>query len=253
MNNPADNTTASAQENAPMPMFYKAPRPLDRVRDVNLKLSRPTGFGFAQGTNAIPLLVDEFPAACVHYPIVFAAGPAPIPVAVVGLKNNENLFIDKKGEWLLGTYLPAYVRRYPFILMDEPQQQQFVLCIDEGSGLFDAKGEFPLFDNGEPSSFTKNALDFCSQLRTQGENTDQFVKALQEHDLLMPNDAQVDTGNGNKIQLSGFLVINTQKFDALPDSVVLDWRRRGWLGMVFAQLISSHRWQGLVNLLQAAA
>ncbi|MBV8061393.1 MAG: SapC family protein [Alphaproteobacteria bacterium] len=246
----SQQSTAATQDNS-LPMFYTAPRPLDRVRDLDTKLSRPNGFGFARNTNAIPLLIDEFPAACVHYPIVFAAGPAPIPTAVVGLKNNENLLVNSKGEWLNGTYLPAYVRRYPFILMDDPVQQQFVLCIDEGSGLFGKQGEFPLFENGEPSAFTKNAVEFCSTLRAQGENTDQFIKALQQHDLLMQNDAQVDLGNGNKIQLSGFLVINPQKFDALPDDVVLDWRRRGWLGLIYAHFISSHRWQGLVNLLHS--
>src|ERR1700761_1533796 len=102
-----------------MPMFYKEPRPLDRAKDGKLRLSRPTHFRFAEGTNAIPLLVDEFPMAAAYYPIVFADGPLPIPAAVVGLKNDQNLYIDANGRWIAGSYLPAYVRRYPFILMDD--------------------------------------------------------------------------------------------------------------------------------------
>jgi hypothetical protein len=243
------NTTPATADSA-MPMFYSSPRPLDRSKDGNLRLSRPTNFRFAAQTNAIPLLVDEFPMAAAYYPIVFAAGPMPIPAAVVGLKNDNNLFLDEQHRWQNGAYLPAYVRRYPFILMDDPEQKQFVLCIDEKSDMFSEQGEYSLFDGEQPSAFTKSAMEFCAALRQQGDATDEFVKALQEYDMLMPNDAQIDTRDGSKLQLSGFLVIDPKKFDALPDNVFLEWRRKGWLGLVYAQLLSSHRWQNLVDLMQ---
>ncbi len=237
---------------AQMPMFYTAPRPLDRVRDAKMGMNRPTNFSFAAKTNAIPLLVDEFPMAAAYYPIVFADGPLPVPAAVVGLKNDENLFVGKDQVWVAGTYLPAYVRRYPFILMDDPDNKQFVLCVDEGCNLIAETGEFPLFSGEEPSDFTKSAMEFCAALRQQGEATDEFVKALKAHDLLVPNNAEVATGaGGSQMQLSGFLVIDPKKFDELPDSVILQWRKKGWLGLVYAQLLSSHRWQGLVELMQA--
>ncbi|MDX2028622.1 MAG: SapC family protein [Alphaproteobacteria bacterium] len=238
---------------ATLPMFYKTPRPLDRARDMDLKVSRPTSFGFAAQTNAIPLLVDEFPMAAAHYPIVFAAGPMPIPAAVVGLRNDKNLFINDQGHWLNGSYLPAYVRRYPFILMDDPEQKQYVLCIDESSDMLGKEGEHALFSGEEPSEFTKSAMEFCAVLRQQGDSTDEFVKALKEYDLLMANDAKIDMRDGTQIQLAGFMVINPQKFDALPDNILLQWRRKGWLGLVYAQLLSSHRWQNLVELMQTNA
>jgi hypothetical protein len=234
----------------PMPMFYGAPRPLDRVKDGTMKLNRPTDFSFAAKTNAIPLLVDEFPMAAAYYPIVFADGPVPVPAAVVGLKNDTNLFVSPDNAWVAGAYLPAYVRRYPFILMDDPDNKQFVLCIDESSDLLKEEGEFSLFEGDEPSAFTKSAMEFCAALRQQGDATDSFVKALKEHDLLMPNNAEIDVSNGNRLQLSGFLIIDPKKFDALPDSVILQWRKKGWLGLVYAQLLSSHRWQNLVELMQ---
>lgn len=231
-----------------LPMFYKAPRPLDKDKDANLFVSRPQNFRFANGTNAIPLLVDELPMAAAYYPIVFAAGPQPIPAAVVGLKNDNNLFIDAKGQWRNGSYLPAYVRRYPFILMDDPQNKQFVLCVDDGSEMIGTQGEYALFKDGQPSEFTQSAMEFCAALRQQGEATDEFVKALQDHDLLVKNDAQIDLPDGNRLQLGGFLIIDPQKFDALPDNVYLQWRKKGWIGLVYAHLLSSHRWQNLVDI-----
>ena len=234
-----------------MPMFYTSPRPLDRAKDAGLRISRPTHFRFAARTNAIPLLIDEFPMAAAHYPIVFADGPIPIPAAVVGLKNDTNLFVDPQGRWVSSAYLPAYVRRYPFILMDDTEQKQFVLCIDEGSDMIGKQGEYPLFEGDQPSEFTKSAMEFCAVLRQQGDTTDAFVKALKERDLLVPNDAKIDVRDGTQLQLSGFLVINPQKFDALPDDVFIQWRRNGWLGLVYAQLLSSNRWQNLVDLMQS--
>ncbi len=240
---------APTPDNA-LPMFYNAPRPLDRVRDVGLHVSRPKNFRFASNTNAIPLLVDEFPMAAAHYPIVFAAGPMPIPAAVVGLKNDHNLFIGADGQWRNGGYLPAYVRRYPFILMDDPEQKQFVLCIDEASEVLSEQGEFPLFEGENPSGFTQSTMEFCGALRQQGDVTDEFSTALKEHNLLVANDAQIDLPDGSRLQLGGFLVIDPQKFDALPDNVYLDWRRKGWIGLIYAHLLSSHRWQNLIAMSQ---
>jgi hypothetical protein len=251
MPGPTPATSGTPSENG-MPMFYASPRPLDRTRDGGLKISRPKHFRFAAKTNAIPLLVDEFPMAAAYYPIVFAAGPSPIPAAVVGLRNDTNLFIDANGQWQGGGYLPAYVRRYPFILMDDPEQKQFVLCIDEASELLGTEGEHALFDGDKPSAFTKGAMDFCAALRQQGDATDEFVKALKEYNLLMPNDAQIDMPDGTRLQLSGFLIVDPKKFDALPDNVYLEWRRKNWIGLIYAHLLSSHRWQNLVALAQAA-
>ena len=250
MAEPTNTTGNQAKAEEALPMFYTSPRPLDRAKDAKLKVSRPTHFKFAATTNAIPLLVDEFPMAAAYYPIVFATGPSPVPAVVVGLKNDTNLFLDQEGRWMNGAYLPAYVRRYPFILMDDPEQKKFVLCIDEKSDMLSETGEQTLFVNGEPSEFTQSAMEFCAALRQQGDATDEFVAALKEHNLLIPNDAQIDLRDGTRLQLGGFLVIDPKAFDELPDSIVLQWRKKGWLGLIYAQLLSSHRWQNLVDLLQ---
>lgn len=239
---------APAQAKPEMPMFYSTIRPLDMERDANLFVSAPKNFNFTAKTNAIPLLVDEFPMAAAHYPIVFAAGDNPVPAAVVGLQNDSNLFLDGEGQWVGGSYLPAYVRRYPFLLMDDPEQKQYVLCIDETSDMLGSSGEYALFKDGKPTQFTQSAMNFCATLRQQGEATEEFVKALKEYNLLMTNDAQIDMPNGSKLQLAGFQVIDPKKFDLLPDAVYLQWRRKGWIGLIFAHLLSSHRWQSLIAL-----
>jgi len=133
--------------------------------------------------------------------------------------------------------------------MDDPENKQFVLCVDEQSGLLKEDGEFPLFEGENPSEFTKSAMEFCAALRQQGDSTDEFMKALKEFNLLVPNNAEIVGADGNKLQLSGFLIIDPKRFDELPDNVILQWRKKGWLGLVYAQMLSSHRWQNLVELM----
>lgn len=242
------DTKKAAEENGGLPMFYKSSRPLDIESDSNLCVSPPESFAFAAKTNAIPILTDEFPLASSNYPIVFAEGDNPVPAVVVGLENEVNLFVDQENHWLPGTYLPSYIRRYPFLLMDDEEQKQYVLCIDETSEMLGEKGEYELFKDGKASAFTQGAMNFCAQLRQQGEATDEFVKALKEYNLLMANNAEVDLPQGTKIQLAGFQIIDPKKFDLLPDKIYLEWRRKGWIGLIFAHLLSTHRWQNLVAL-----
>jgi hypothetical protein len=103
----------------------------------------------------------------------------------------------------------------------------------------------PLFEGENPSTFTKSAMEFCAALRQQGEMTDEFIRALREYDLLIANDAKIQTQVGAQIQLGGFLVIDTKKFDSLPDNVFLQWRKKGWLALAYAQILSANRWQNL--------
>jgi hypothetical protein len=234
-----------------LPMFYRKPRPLDLARDKDLKIARTT-FRFAEKTNAIPILIDEFPMAAAYFPIVFAAGSQPIPAAVVGLKNDSNLFVDEHGQWRDGVYLPGYVRRYPFILMDDPAQKQFVLCIDEESDMLGTERGEAVYDGNEPSGFTRSAMEFCAALRQQGDATDEFVSALVEFDMLTEMSAAMDIPGG-KLQLSGFLTIDPKKFDKLPNKAFLKWREKGWIGLIYAQLLSSHRWQNLQAMLPPEA
>src|SRR5262249_799625 len=115
-----------------LPLFFKKPEALRADWHGGLKLSPKGDFSFALGTNPVPLMVSEFAQAARFYPVVFA-GETPMPVAVLGLKDS-NLFIDAEGQWDAGTsYVPAYVRRYPFTFIEQPNQQGFILGIDRAS------------------------------------------------------------------------------------------------------------------------
>jgi hypothetical protein len=248
-------TEAEAKDAAPaetlpaaLPVLYRKPTPLTAERHGKKALSRKTNFAFAAGANSVPINAAEFRLAMKYYPIVFAGSDPVMAVVILGLTDSENLFVGKDGQWRDGNYIPAYVRRYPFIFMTGPEQQQFVLCVDDESELIVDKGEQSFFDGDKPSAATDRALKFCSAYQTQSEMTKQFASAMDEAGLLEPNQAEIRLSSGEKLALGGFRVINEEKFANLPDKTFLDWRKKGWLPLIYAHLFSTSNWNRLISL-----
>lgn len=231
----------------PMPLFYKNPRPLNTERDAGMSLSRHPDYRFAADTNSVPVLASELTVACKHYPIVFAVADVAQPLAVLGLRSGENLFVDVEGQWARNYHVPAYVRRYPFIFLESPDQLQFTLCIDEDAPTVVAGTDNPFFRNGQPTEMTNNALEFCRAFQGDYAYTQEFAKALVEADLLIENRADIELKNGEKLSLSGFRIIDEKRFNNLPDATFLNWRDRGWLHLVYCHLMSVSNWGDLID------
>ncbi|MDB5410580.1 MAG: SapC family protein [Rhodospirillales bacterium] len=242
------NTTANGHPVPTMPVFYSRPRPVNAIVDRGRSLSPRVDFAFARGTNSVVLNAVEFPHAARTYPIVFTTGEPRAAIAVLGLETSENLFVTAAGTWQNNTYVPAYVRRYPFILMEQPDKNEFVLCIDEDAGLLSISDERPLFQKDAPTQLVRDALTFCREFQEQTAGTAAFVKALVEHDLLVQNEARVALNSGKQMTLRDFNVVDEAKFNALPDEVFIEWRRRGWLHLVYCHLLSMANWSNLVEL-----
>src|SRR6516164_8560556 len=242
------NTAAGDGRQAALPIFYSRPRPLDATGDRGLSLQPVTDFGFARTTNSVLLGAAEYPRAMRNYPIVFTSMEPRVAVAVLGLDGNQNLFVGEDGKWREGNYIPAYVRRYPFIFLEQPDKSELTLCIDEGSGLLTQTEDHLLFESGEPSQLLRNALEFCREFHQQTVASAAFVAELARHDLLVPNEARAVLDSGKEMTLRNFVVVDEAKFNALPDEVFLEWRRRGWLFLVYCQLLSMASWAHLVEL-----
>jgi hypothetical protein len=239
---------ASAEQGAALPVFYRRPRPLNNEIDRGKSLKLAPDFGFARATNSVVLNGGEFPLAMRFYPIVFSQTTPASAVAVLGLVDNENLFVGADGQWLPDVYVPAYVRRYPFVLMEQPGGGDLILCVDEEAGLLVEGSERPLFEAGKPAKLLQDAVSFCREFHAQHLVTTAFVQALASQGLLMRNEARIVLPSGKQLTLRGFDVVDEAKFNALPDDVFLDWRRRGWLHLVYCHLMSMANWGRLVDL-----
>lgn len=230
-----------------MPLFYHRVVPLDLRLHADLRLDRSQPYGFAAGTNAVPISMVEFSQVAAHYPIVFA-GPNALPLAVVGLKDGQNLFVDERGRWQPGRYVPAYVRTYPFIfLQDGPMGALYLGIEPEAASLTMRAGE-PLFARGKPSKMLKATIEVCTAYRDDLIRTQEFCRALVRAGLLEERSATLDFARGGAAQIDGFRGISPAAFGALRDVTFLEWRHKGWLDAVYAHLLSQERWVSLMDV-----
>jgi hypothetical protein len=221
--------------------FYEKPVTLDRQQHRQLRLKKsPNGFAFAASTIAIPLAIIEFPQASLEYPIVFAVGEKGpgTPIALTGIREKENLFIDAKGQWQ-GTYIPAFVRRYPFILNIEPVTNTSTVLVDVAfDGLSSTEGERLFEEDGTETAITKSMLEFLGDFKTQGERSNEFMARLKKFDLLIPQSVTVNRGDTPSLTLDGFHIVDEKKLAELDDAATLELARSGDLARIHTHLLS---------------
>lgn len=249
-----DPVDSSSSTRTSLPLFYRCPVPLDLHRHAGAGVKADLGLGFARETNAIPLVLDEVAPASAHVPIVFTKSGTPAMVGVVGFADQVNLFLGADGRWKPDSYVPAYVRRYPFIFAREGTTNRYTLCVDEEAIDPAAPMERAFFVEGQATRTTQQALTFCQNYQKHHELTAAFLEALDGQHLLVERAADVEIQRASgavRSGLNGFFVIDEARFNALPDSVFLDWRRRGWISAVYAHILSQQHWKTLIALAAA--
>ncbi len=222
-------------------LFYDQPVALNSKTHLNLRI-KPTddGLRFSSKTNSVLLAGIEFPEACKHFPIVFAktASKQVLPMALLGFRDQENLFVDAGGRWQ-GEYVPAYIRRYPFVLAKGEAGQELTVCIDESYPGFGADEGQALFNaKGEPTDHLKGILAFLKDYQAQIERTGIFLQTLREFDLLTDLAAKVDLPGGESYSMTGLMMVDESKLQALPDAQLLRLFRSGELAWVYSHLLS---------------
>jgi hypothetical protein len=232
-------------------LFYENPRPIEAARDAGLKVREIRDLGFARQINSIPINLSEFAAAARSYPIGFVGDDA-FPSAIVGL-GKTNLFLDEAGRWKPGAYVPAFVRRYPFMFGDTDTRNEFKLCIDDTDRAVSADEGRPLFENGEPTALTKQAMEFCRTFHVEGQTTNRFVRAVRDADLLVARQAETRLASGEApFVLSGFKSVDPAKLQKLTGRVLAQWNERNWLAPLFVHLQSMTNWNDLMRLMEPA-
>jgi hypothetical protein len=230
-------------------LFYENPRPLDAVRDAGLKVREITDLSFAREANTIPINLVEFSQVARHYPIGFV-GEAALPAAIVGLQK-DNLFVDEQGLWKPGVYVPAFVRRYPFIFAETGDVDQYSLCIDDDPRAVSNDQGRPLFENGQPAPLIGQALDFCRSFQLAARETDAFVKAIKAANLLVERKAETRLAAGASFTLTGFKAIDPARLRKVPARTLAQWNDKNWLAPIFAHLQSMTNWNDLMELIPA--
>ena len=233
---------ASAPQ-ANLPLFYKDLMPLNSRDHSGYKMRSVDRAVWTNTQHAVPLTAEEFPQAQRNFPIVFSMGDQPVPLALMGLNEGVNVFFDEEGKAQEDFYVPAYIRRYPFLLAKLDQNSEnFSLCFDPSTDLI---GDFDdgqaLFENDQPTEHTKNLLQFCESFEQAGARTQAFVEELVKADLLMDGEVAIQRGRGENEQpfvYRGFKMVNQEKLRDVRGDQLRKWNENGILALIFAHLFS---------------
>ncbi|MBT5229848.1 MAG: SapC family protein [Methylococcales bacterium] len=239
-------------DQTPLPLFYKNVAALKQDTHHAWRVPEPLNFSFASQTNLVYLTQLEFSLAARHYPIVFSeSADTLVSVALVGLEKDRNLFVSGEGEWLAETYIPAYVRRYPFILATADDGKTFTVCLDEDYRSLEKDktvGKLMFTKQGEQSASLKQHINFLKEYEAQVEATKQFCYALKGLDLFEPVQAQISPKGMQEFSLSGFMVVNRKKLNQLNGDQLAALAKKGYLEVIYQHLWSLDTFQHLLNL-----
>ena len=222
------------------PMFYQKPVVLNEKEHKDWKIEAVEDFTFAKKTNSVYLMSAEFVVASKEYPVVFIRNNEVVtPIALLGIKDDTNQFVWPKGVWD-ADYIPAYVRRYPFIPAIKEGTDELMLCIDEGyKGLNSKKAKLALFDkDGKPDVVTQQAINLLQSYNEENKVTDTFCQKLVNLDLL--EEAQVGgaTSKGEQVAMGGFLRVSQAKLAKLNAKTVKELFDLGALELIYAHFQS---------------
>ncbi|MEM9289021.1 MAG: SapC family protein [Pseudomonadota bacterium] len=252
----ADETPASNDQNTPptngdgsaprLPMFFNTVEPLNHRDHSDLCLADTPNFEFAKEAHLVPLLAEEFPIAQRFFPVVFDSQGIGQPIAIMGLRQGINSYVEDDGGWKKEVYIPAYIRRYPFMLARlRDGDEKLSLCIDPTAKIVQKAGSRKLFDGEEGSQLTKDILTFCERYERGVAQTRLFCEKLSELELLREGEAVVQSGD-KPTRFSGFRIIDENKLRELKQKAVSEMNQNGTLAVIHAHLFSLSLFQTMV-------
>lgn len=227
--------------------LYERPEVLTKEDHGSLGFTPPEKpFEHFKSVRAIPLTMTEFGSAQRNYPIIFSHLETPVPLAIVGLTEDVNLFVDDAGEWDPMCYLPSYLRCYPFAFAAE-QDGQMAVVVDRAAPSVTDKPQYPFFVNEEISEHTEALMRFCALYEKERNRTRDFCNKLVELDLLaLQRATHKPEGSTESLPLADYVSVDTQKLDNLESDVVFDLHKAGQLASIYLQLYSLENWRHLM-------
>lgn len=223
-----------------LPLFYNSLVPISTQFHQNYGLAVQDSLAWTSITHAVPVTVDEFSIAQRSFPIIFGMGENPAPLALLSLTDGLNLYVNKDGRWEDGAYLPAFIRRYPFMLAKlGPDANELSLCFDDTSGIVTPEAEDKLFDGDQPTATTKRILEFCEQFEQAVARTRGFIEELEKLNLLTDGEVTIQQPDMPEPSIyRGFRMVAEERLQNLRGDQARKMIQNGMMGLIYAHLFS---------------
>lgn len=229
-------------------VLHPQPVAVDRNDHRAAKVAVPvTDWGMARPLNALFVAAVEFGDAAREFPVVFVAAgddedgkPAIAPIAVFGMEQRQNLFVDDSGRWR-GRYMPAVLRVYPFCI-GRLDAERYAICLDAGwSGVSrdgTGPGERLFADDGQPTPLMQEVQKQLEVIEAEVQRTRLMCRRLRDLNLLREMRFDATLPDGQTLAVDGFLTVDEAALAALPDADVVDLHKTGLLGLIHAHFVS---------------
>ena len=224
-------------------LIYETAVPITPARHGKHSVEVGGSYAFSAGVNAVPLMAVEILRAATEYAVVFTAvGDDVMPAVVLGVKGEQNLYLDGEGHWK-AKYIPAFLRRYPFVFSASADNKTLTLCVDEAYPGLNTEGRGErLFDgDGKPTPYVEKVLTFLKEYQAHFLRTQAFGRRLKEYGLLEPMTARVTTPSGETLSLTGFLAASRAKLRALEPEKLAALAKTDELELLYLHLSSMRK------------
>lgn len=243
----SDSDKAASSQAFEGSMFlYDKPALLTKEDHGDLGLARPERpFDFVRGIKAAPIVTSELQTAQKFYPIIFSSLEDPVLLAVLGVVESDNLFVDDEGHWDRGGYIPSYIRCHPFALASRGEGE-YAVMIDESSNAISSDPEIPFFAGEEMNPDIQARLDLCGQFRAESERSRQFCQRVKDLGLLNGQRVQQARADGTEEKVADYVTIDANRLKDLDKDILQQLHQDGSLAAIYSQLFSLENWNRLI-------
>ncbi|MCP4191602.1 MAG: SapC family protein [Planctomycetaceae bacterium] len=227
-------------------LFYDSVIPLTVKKHKDLSIER-VNYEFTREVNSVPLTAVEIPRASREFTIVFAGSDEIVPVVVLGIEDKQNIYLTDDGKWS-ANYVPAFVRRYPFVFWQGEDKTKYTLCVDEkweGCNT-EGRGDRLFQDDEERSPYLTKMLGFLEEYQLQHQRTRAYCQRLKELEILEPMRVDFTLGGGEKRSLGGFMAVSRAKLKELPAEKLAELVKTDELELTYAHLTSMDNFSNML-------
>lgn len=208
----------------------------------NLKIHETNNYEFARSEILAPFVFDEMADIAREYPIVFPDNGSDLPSALLGLEAGQNAYVGSDGIWQ-GTYIPAHIRRYPFLFGtlpgENPDPNRFIILFDPDAPHFrDPNGYRVFTDKGELSDHMKRRIELLEQIQKNIDRTRVMVRELTASGILVERAISIRREGQQERRITGIRVVDENMLNQLPDAEFNALHQKGLLPLIYSQLLS---------------
>lgn len=221
---------------------------LSNVTHKDLRIVTERSARYGDNVMAAVTFPAEFRNIQAHYPIVFAKTNEGLynPLALLGFREKQNLFLRKDGGWD-ATYVPLLIERQPF-LIGPPAADGPKIHIDlDSPRVSRTEGEALFKEHGGTSDYLNRIGSALATIHQGMQASQPFIAAINEHNLIESFALDIEFRDGAKHRFAGFFTVNEDKLAKLDGAALGRLHEKGYLQAVYMIIASLSHFRDLIE------